>query len=336
MSRRKIFTGVVLVIILIFVWYKHALTPVDAKTDARVIAEIPTGSSLSAIASILEEQGAIRSSKAFSLYGRFHRIASSLQAGTYVLKTSMSVPDVVEALRGQSGEEASVTIPEGYTVKDIDAMLTKEGIIKAGDLLACAQTCNFSSFAFLPKAKDLAKRGGQLEGYLYPDTYFVLTTEFDSEAFLSRLLTTFQSKVVDGLKTELTASKRSLHEIITMGSLIEEETRTHAERPIVSGILWKRLDANMGLGVDATVRYILDKPTSDITKDDLDVDSPYNSRKYRGLPPGPIANAGMDSIKAALAPQATEYWYYLHGNDGQAHYAVTNDEHNVNRAKYLQ
>ena len=105
---------------------------------------------------------------------------------------------------------------------------------------------------------------------------------------------------------------------------------------MVSGILWKRFDEGMGLGVDAAIRYILDKPTAVLTRVDLEVDSPYNLRKYRGLPPGPIANPGIRSIEAALRPQASDYYYYLHGTDGVIRYAVTNDEHNENKARYLR
>lgn len=127
-----------------------------------------------------------------------------------------------------------------------------------------------------------------------------------------------------------------MHDIITMASLIEEESRHDEERAIISGILWKRFDEGIGLYVDASNRYILDKPTAAITANDLNMDSPYNLRKYRGLPPGPIANPSIGSIRAALNPESSPYYYYLHGNDGRIHYAVTNDEHNVNRARYLQ
>ncbi len=121
-----------------------------------------------------------------------------------------------------------------------------------------------------------------------------------------------------------------------MASLVEEETRTDDERAIVAGILWKRFDAGTGLGVDATVRYALDKPSSALTVSDLDTNSDYNTRKFRGLPPGAIASPSLESIKAALHPEASEYWYYLHGTDGQIRYAKTNEEHNENKYKYLR
>ena len=175
-----------------------------------------------------------------------------------------------------------------------------------------------------------------MEGYLYPDTYFIVLDDFTPESFLKRLLKTFETKVIDGLHEDFKKTDRSMHDIVTMASLIEEETRTNDERPTVSGILWKRFDAGAGLGVDATVRYILEKPTGALTVSDLNSNSLYNLRKFRGLPPGPIASPSLANIRAALHPKETPYWYYLHDTDGQIHYAETNEDHNMNKYKYLR
>ena len=119
-------------------------------------------------------------------------------------------------------------------------------------------------------------------------------------------------------------------------AFIEEESRQGEERPIIAGILWKRIASRVLLGVDAANRYMLGKRKEVLTHDDLEVDSKYNTRKHLGLPPTPIANAGASAFEAALKPKTSEYWYYLHGSDGRVHYAVTNEEHNKNRAKYLR
>jgi UPF0755 protein len=316
--------------------YAHALKPVDKNDTARISVTIPSGSSAEDIGELLEEKDVIRSAGAFKKYAKKEDKTSSLQAGTFVLQKSMSTNEIVDALTaGQTGE-ISVTIPEGYTVKDIDALLAEKGLIDEGDIAECARTCDFSSFDFLPSNANLAPRGGQLEGYLYPDTYFVSSVGFAPQSFLERLLNTFEAKVIDAHQKDIAEGGHSLHEIVTMASLIEEETRTQDERAVVSGILWKRFNEGIGLYVDASNRYILDKPTAAITAGDLDMDSPYNLRKYRGLPPGPIANPGIQSIVAALKPESSPYYYYLHGSDGQIRYAVTNDEHNLNKAKYLR
>lgn len=319
-----------------FVWYRFSLGPVDRNDTTRTPVTIEKGSSVKQIAKTLKDQGLIRSSLAFVTYVRTRGVDTVLQAGTFVLRKNLSVAEIAEALRRGIAEEGIITIPEGFTVKDIDALLVEKGILNAGEFTTCAQTCDLADYDFLPQGIDLADRGGQVEGYLYPDTYFVVLDDFTAEAFLKRLLDTFEKRVVRDLDTDLKKTKRSLHQIITMASLIEEETRREDERATVSGILWKRYDAGSGLGVDATVRYILEKQTGALTVADLNTDSAYNLRKFRGLPPGPIASPSLSAIKAALHPSETPYWYYLHGTDGQIHYAETNEDHNVNKYKYLR
>lgn len=317
-------------------WYALALRAMDGGDNARVSVIIESGTSTKKIAEILEEKGVIRSPLAFVLRAKDLGKADSLQAGTFVLQKSMNTDAVIEALSTGSPQELSMTIPEGYTVQDIDDLLAQKGLIEAGEIVDCANTCDFSSFDFLPSGAKQAERGGKLEGYLYADTYFVDTTNFVPKFFLERLLGTFRARVIETLASDIKASGRTTHQIVTMASLIEEETRTNSERAIVSGILWKRFDEGIGLYVDASNRYILDKATGQITAEDLNMDSPYNLRKYQGLPPGPIANPGMESIQAALHPEASPYYYYLHGTDGTIRYAVSNDEHNANKARYLR
>lgn len=317
-------------------WYRSSLAPADRSSTASEVVKIAEGSSLQKIASLLEDKSLIRSKWAFTKYAKSMDAETSLQAGTFLLKPSMTVPEIVEVLRTGIAEEGVVTIPEGFTVKDIDALLADKKVIESGALIACAQACDFSSFNFLPKVSGLAARGGKLEGYLYPDTYFINVAEFEPEAFLKRLLTTFDRRILQPHLKQIAASKRSLHQLMTMASLVEEESRKQDERPTVAGILWKRLDAKAGLGVDATVRYILEKQTGALTVKDLNTDSPYNLRKFRGLPPGPISTFSLGSFQAALHPKDSPYWYYLHGTDGQIHYAETNEEHNVNKYQYLK
>lgn len=334
---RKILLTIILFGVVCVGWYTWSLRPFDIHSDVRRTVKIAPGSSVKVIGELLEEKEIIRSSFAFTVYVRLHDSEEELQAGSFVLRPSMDIAQVVEALRTGIAAEAIITIPEGYTVQDIDRLLASRGIITQGQLKQCANNCDFSSFSFLPKKKgDFAMRAGQVEGYLYPDTYFVVVDGFQLKFFLERLLGTFEKRILETFKNDIARSKRSLHEIITMASLIEEETRVDEERPVVSGILWKRYDAGRGLDVDAAVRYILEKPEDALTVSDLNTNSPYNLRKFRGLPPGPIASPSLESIRAAIFPKDTEYWYYLHGSDEKIRYAITNEEHNVNRYKYLR
>lgn len=307
-------------------------------SELRRTVTIPSGSSISSITDMLEEEGMIRSGLAFRVFLKFHHPDAVFQAGSFVLRPSMTVEEINNVLSTGVGQEMIVTVPEGWTVKDIDTLLTAKHLIQTGALIRCAQACDFSSFDFLPigKKSSLAKRGGLIEGYLYPDTYFIVADDFEPKFFLERLLSTFRKRVLDRFAVDTERSGRSFHEIITMASLIEKETRTDEERRVVAGILWKRFDAGRGLDVDAATRYILEKTTSALTGADLNNSSPYNTRKFRGLPPGPIASPGIKSIEAALHPEESEYWYYLHGHDGNIRYAITNEEHNINKYKYLK
>lgn len=333
---KKLFILAVILFSGFYSWYRVQLQPVDAGSSAVLTVTIPKGTSVRRIGELLEEKAVVRSSLAFRLRAQSRGLQDDLRAGSFLLSPSMRVDDLLDALSGGKTVQQSVTIPEGFTVEDIDRLVASKGLAATGAILDCARTCDFSTFEFLPDDAGRAARGGKIEGYLFPDTYFVSTDDFVPKFFLERLLTTFRHRVIEELDADVKTSKYRWSEIITMASLIEEETRTSEERDIVAGILWKRLDAGQGLAVDAALRYFLNKPTAAITKADLQVDSPYNLRRYRGLPPGPIASPGLASIRAAIHPEASPYWYYLHGKDGVIRYALTNDEHNANKAKYLK
>ncbi len=329
----KVFIAFDAVVLCSILWFFAALRPVDAGSDARVNVTVPAGAGFSAVTDVLDDKDVIRSPFAFTIRARWAGKDRLVRAGAYVLKQSMSADEVLDVLTGGVTGEVSVTIPEGFTVADIDRMMAAKGFTETGAVIACSKTCAFAEFDFLPAT---GGPGGRAEGYLYPDTYFVGGEGSDPEAFLGRLLATFRSKVVDGLATDIKASGKPLHELVTMASLVEKEAAGDDERATIAGILWKRLDVGMILGVDAAVRYAVGKRTEPLTSADLDSPSPYNIRAKQGLTPGPIANPGIKSIEAAISPKTTPYFYYLHGTDGVIRYAVTNDEHNANRARYLR
>lgn len=148
------------------------------------------------------------------------------------------------------------------------------------------------------------------------------------------MLANFNAKVTQELRDEAKAQNRTLDEIVIMASIIEKEVQSAEDMALVSGVLWKRIDDNEGLYADATLEYIVNKD-GELTVGDLLKDTPYNTRKYRGLPPGPISNPGLSAILAAIRPQKSDYYYYLTAKDGDTVFAKTNDEHNRNKAKYL-
>jgi UPF0755 protein len=289
---------------------------------------IASGESVRDVTNRLGDEGILWFPLFFRWHLSRHGLDTKLQPGTYQIARDAGYEAIAQMITATGSREATVTIPEGYTIVQIDALLASMNLIEQGEFADCTRECDFSSFTFIPGS-------GELEGYLFPDTYFVTSENFSVQKFTERLLRTFQERVVEGSAEGVQNSGRSLHDIVTMASLIERETRRDDERPIISGILWKRYDNDWGLDVDATVRYAVGKMTEPLTRDDLNIDSPYNTRRFAGLPPGPIANPGMRSIRAAIEPEISPYWYYLHGTDGSIHYSETNEEHNTKKARYL-
>jgi UPF0755 protein len=300
---------------------------VDFESSERVPIEVEKGQSIKSIAKELKENNVITSVNSFYSYVKRHNLGEQVEAGNFILRRSYTIPEIVEYLTRARSDETPLTIREGLTIAQIDDYLADQKILADGDFENCAKTCAFD-FEFL---KDIPKGQG-LEGYLFPDTYYVDPLNISAEGIIRRMLNNFEIRT-NGMFPD---AKRTMHEAITMASIIEKEERANAERPKVAGVLWKRFDSNTGLGADATVRYVLNKWTEPLYQKDLDVDSPYNTRKYAGLPPGPIGNPGLKSIEAALNPTETPYWYYLHGDDGVIRYGVTLEEHLANKRQYLQ
>lgn len=260
--------------------------------------------------------------------------AASLKAGTYQLEVGESAHDVVARMAAGDVvlDEFSVTFPEGFTTQQIAARTSAKGIGTEESFLAAATPTAFvEKFPFLSSIP----AGRSLEGYLFPDTYKVFEDDTPADV-IERMLANFSQKVPSQLQADIAQSGRSLDDIIIMASIIEREVIHDEDMALISGILWKRIENGEGLYADATIRYALNKWDGALTVQDLAVDSPYNSRKYRGLPPGPISNPGIRAIMAALHPQASEYYYYLSTPSGETIFSKTNEEHNLNKAKYLR
>ena len=311
----------------------YLVTPADPDSKARITLTIAQGDGGKAIAKKLADLGLIDSEWAFYKYIKEEGIAPEIQAGKFVLKKSYTIPEIAQYLTNAKKDEVVVTIREGLPLDLVDDYLAKNNVLPAGSFLDCARKCvPEEHYSFL----DSKPAKQSLEGYLFPDTYFVDAETVNPQELVNRMLQNFSSKLDSGLRSEIAKGGHSIHQIVTMASLIEKESRSADEKPIISGILWKRFEEHQALGVDATIRYALDKWTEPLTIEDLNVNSPYNTRKNVGLPPGPISNFSLESLKAAIDPEPSEYYYYLHGSDGKVHYAKTNEEHNENKRKYLQ
>ena len=227
-------------------------------------------------------------------YGIF--IFGVLVLGVVFLRPSSSIPEP---------EEITLTIPEGYTARQMGELFEKSELFLKDEFLAIAQ---------------------KEEGYLFPDTY----------RFFKK---TTPEKVIEKMKKNFEEKTRDLsisHEIIIMASIIEKEVRGQEDRKIISGILWRRIKEGIGLQVDASLNYILGKTSAKLTADDLKVDSQYNTYKYRGLPVGPIGNPGLNAILAALNPSKSPYLFYLSDKDGVTRFAKNFEEHKANKLRYLR
>lgn len=238
-----------------------------------------------------------------------------VQAGDYFFSKPLSVFAVAKMLAAGNFnvDQVRITIPEGYSRREIS--------IVSQTLLS-----NFDANTFIEKTQND-------EGYLFPDTYFVFPS-ITTEAYVKLLKDNFDTKI-NPLREDIAKSSRSEKDIITMASIIEKEAHGNEDRYVISGILWNRIDMGMPLQVDATFLFILGKGSSSLTLEDLKTDSPYNTYLFKGLPPTPIGNPGIESIKAAIHPSVTPYLYYLHDKEGGIHYAKTFEEHKKNKQKYL-
>jgi UPF0755 protein len=296
------------------VWFYINVQPVsDNKTFSNFV--IIKGASASQIGNKLASAGLIKNALAFKIYVQFTGQSGKLQSGEFRLSPSYSLFQNVSALFN-GPIELWVTIPEGLRREEVAAKFTA----------ALGKDTVFTG-EFLQASK------GE-EGYLFPDTY-LFPTEASASAIVNKMTDIFTTKT-QGLVPK--GSNLSFSGSVILASLIERETKTDAERPVVAGILLNRINAGMPLQVDASVQYTVGTSKDwwpILTLADLKTDSRYNTYKYQGLPPAPIANPGLSSLKAAFAPTENDYWYYIHDSKGQIHYAKTLTEHNANIAKYL-
>lgn len=327
--------AILLINILVFTkaYFSNISSSVDKNDTKEISFTVKKNSTLREVSNDLEDKGLIKSSFSFYIYGKLHDTSSKLIAGRFKLKKSMTAEEIANTLTDASKSEFIITIQEGLTVKDIDKKLVEMELIKEGEFISAVKSFNgWEYYPFLDK-NTLSKSQVPLEGYLYPDTYYLDPSDFKPNKLIYKALDNFEKKWTATIKVNpLQLNKNSIQEIITMASIIEKEV-PESGRKRVAGILWKRLASGWMLGVDATLLY--EKNNNTITKQDLQKDSPYNTRKVKGLPPTPICNPSIDAISAALNPEQTDYWFYLSTKDGTTIYSRTNEEHNANKAKYL-
>lgn len=295
------------------------LAALGGREDAggEVTITVPQGATTADIAAMLIKEKVIEDENAFLEQARLAGIDQQLQSGVYVFERGESLDSILKKLKqGLQDPGAVLTVPEGYSIYDI------------ADLVA--EKTDFSREAYLEainiNGRTLPLEGTaaalDLEGFLFPSTYNI-DPEFDVDSLVDRQLETFVSETRDvdwGRAGELGVTE---YESLIIASMVEREARVNEERPLVAAVIYNRLDQGMKLEIDATVQYALGFWKEDLTAEDLAVDSRFNTRLYGGLPPGPICNPGIESIKAALEPAAVDYIYYIATGDEEGHHLFT-------------
>ena len=302
--------------------------PADPSDETEIVVTVPNGASARSMGAVLAEARAVDDAEAFSWYVRINKEGDCIKAGDHKVRRSMSHSEIIEALCGPPIVDAEpFTVLEGWRIREIDAALTEKGLIKPGEYASLARTPSVFRAAYPLPAESL-------EGYLFPETYMIERDRFEPKAFIQRQLDLFNERFMadhqDGF------GKRSLEEIVIMASMIVREEPTESQRPLVAGILWKRIDSSWNLGVDATSRYELPKwnDRRAFLKKLRDPKDRYNTRLRSGLPPTAIGNPDLSSLEAAASPVKSPYWYYLHDSDGVLHPSRSVGEHERYRKQY--
>lgn len=312
--------------------------PARVASQQKVLFEVLPGQSSGVIARNLKEQGLIRSSLGFRLLVKMTGSATRLKAGEYELAPKQTAHSILGHLLSGRVKSYPFTIPEGYTARQIRDLLASRGYIDAERFDQLLREVPFTH-DFLPAHNPPAAAKGfqpsRLEGFLFPATYSYVKG-MSEERIIRMMLDSFAKLFTQEMRDRAAELNMSIHQVVTLASIIEREAMVDVERPIISSVFHNRLRLGWKLDSCATVNYILQKPNALLTTVDTQIDSPYNTYRYAGLPPGPIGNPGLKSIMAALYPAQTDFHYFVAKNDGTGvhDFSRTFEEHLRKQALY--
>lgn len=354
-SEARVIRKIVLIISLIFsfiilgaigggYFYIHTnLKPLDVNNTETKAIEIPIGSSSTTIGKVLEKEGIIRSGKIFRYYVKFKN-ETGFMAGTYELSPSMDLDEIVSILKtGKVTEDVvfKLIIPEGKQLEQIASIIAEK---MNWDVTEVMNELNSKEFikkmqqAFPNLISDEiynSKIKYPLEGYLFPATYSFYKEDPTLEEIV-KVMINKTDEVIKEYNVEISNTDWTIHQVLTFASLVEEEATASVDRNMIASVFYNRMEVGMPLQTDPTILYALGQHQDVVLYKDLEVESPYNTYKYTGLTPGPIANAGKTSIEAVLFPAESDYYYFLATPKGEVLYSKTLAEHNEKKAKYLK
>lgn len=327
---------IVLLMIIVFIgsltYYNSMLKPVDLNSTENKIVEIPSGSTLRRASNILYTNNLIKNERVFLLYARLNN-KENIKAGRYNISKGYSVEDILDKLnQGVIAIDNKVTIPEGFEIRNIAQALDSLGIVSEKDFLEATEELEYFKqiYDFLNNESIIS-----LEGYLFPDTYYI-NNDMNSKTIIKMMLDRFEQIYKSyKLGEKLDEKDMSLNDFITMASIVEREAVLQEERPIIAGVFYNRLSIRMPLQSCATVQYIIQERKPILSIADTRIESPYNTYINSGLPPGPIASPGLNSILATLEPEETDYIFFVARGDGGHAFSRTYEEHLNARRKYL-
>ncbi|WP_042146088.1 endolytic transglycosylase MltG [Paucisalibacillus sp. EB02] len=347
---RKIVAIVILSLLIVLVvggisgytYVKSALEPVDPGNEQGVEVEIPLGSSTSGIAEVLEKSGIIKDSMIFRFYIKFKN-ESGFQAGNYTFTKAMTLDQIIESLKsGRIIKEPvhRVTIREGLTIDEIAAIYADKLPISEEEFLEKVNDPDYvnqlmQKYPFLTEDILNPELRYSLEGYLFAATYDFYEESPPITTIIENMLDKTQS-VLGQYMDAINEKGLTIHEAVTMASLVEKEAVTEDQRKKIAGIFYNRLDAGMRLETDPTVQYAKGIHTEKVLLKDLEIESPFNTYRNDGLPIGPISNFSQNAFEAGINPEETEFYFFLHDGQGNIHYAETFEEHLVNKNQHIQ
>ena len=330
---RRILAILLLVLIGAGVWlareqYLRIDQPYKGYEGAEQFVDVPSGLGTKAIGRLLVDAGVVSDPVTWRLAVWRSGTSTALKAGEYRFTEAMSPAAVVAKLANGDVYVRSITFPEGLTIRQMSAIYEQAGFGAAKDFVAAAGDERLVA-SYDPSARNL-------EGYLFPDTY-ALPRRASAHDLVQRMVERFEAVMTPEVRQAAADAGLSVRQAVTLASLVEKETAAPGERPIVAAVYRNRLRLRMGLQCDPTVIYALElrgRFNGNLTKADLTIDSPYNTYRYRGLPPGPIAAPGRSSLEAAIRPAAVDYLFFVSRNDGTHAFASTLADHNRNVQKY--
>jgi UPF0755 protein len=340
-SRKAIFLLIPLVLLLLLVggaawaksWVEARLEPARPGAEPQLVT-IPAGSSTRDVADLLQQEGLVRDANVFRYYARYRKLDAALQGGEYELSAAMTPEEILQKLARGEVVVRRFTIPEGLTVAEIADLLAEKQLVDRERFLQAAATSKLAE-PYLPSDVPLAQ---PLEGYLFPSTYDYRPGVTEAE-ILEMMFAGWQQVFTPALQEKANALGLTIHQAVTLASIIEEEAQAAAERPVISGVYHNRLEIGMKLDADPTVAYAVGKPVGEpLLYADLEVESLYNTYRNPGLPPGPIASPGLASLEAAVSPAEHDYWYFVAKADGSGehYFAATLDEQDANIGKAME